>query len=282
MASTSRRHALDRFLPVGGGVADVFLVRPDDGRETLLEHVDDRRGVFDRQRGLRDDKPDCSRRAARRRSTSASVCDQSDRARRQLPHGADHLGVAGMADQHDLAAAAVMDLRLAVHLGHQRTGGVEGEQVAPHRFGRASRAARRGRKKSPAPRHRGSRRVPRRKSRPWRADYRPHSGYGRSRAAHRPAGRTARAPAPPIRWPAPPRRKSRAASTAALSARFLRHRLFQCGAFQRGTGHDFLDHREFRNSSPRHGARPPRPVKPGRLHRFGSTPIFRPLSDHPR
>ena len=25
-----RRHALDRFLPVGGGVADVFLVRPDD------------------------------------------------------------------------------------------------------------------------------------------------------------------------------------------------------------------------------------------------------------
>ncbi len=35
-----------------------------------------------------------------------------------------------MADQNDLAAAAVMDLRLAMHLCHQRTGRVEREQIS--------------------------------------------------------------------------------------------------------------------------------------------------------
>ena len=38
-----RRDALDRFLPVGGGVADVFLVRADDRREALLQPLDDLR-----------------------------------------------------------------------------------------------------------------------------------------------------------------------------------------------------------------------------------------------
>src|SRR6516162_7153743 len=36
----------------------------------------------------------------------------------------------GVADQHDLATALMVDLGLAVHLRHQWTGGVEGEQVA--------------------------------------------------------------------------------------------------------------------------------------------------------
>jgi hypothetical protein len=50
--------------------------------------------------------------------------------------------MARVADQHDLAAAAVVDLGLAMHLGHQRAGGVEREQVAAgggfgHRLGDA-------------------------------------------------------------------------------------------------------------------------------------------------
>ena len=50
-----------------------------------------------------------------------------------------------MADQHDLAPAAVMDLGLAMHLGDQRTGGVEREQIAPRRLrGNAARHAVRG------------------------------------------------------------------------------------------------------------------------------------------
>ena len=54
MASTMRRHALHRLLPVGGGVADVFLVRPDDRRKArACSSVDDLGGVVDRQRGLR-------------------------------------------------------------------------------------------------------------------------------------------------------------------------------------------------------------------------------------
>ena len=35
-----------------------------------------------------------------------------------------------MSDQHDLAAALVMNLGLAMHLGYQGAGGVEREQIA--------------------------------------------------------------------------------------------------------------------------------------------------------
>ncbi len=35
-----------------------------------------------------------------------------------------------MADEHDVPAALVMHLRLAVDLGDQRTGGVDGEEAA--------------------------------------------------------------------------------------------------------------------------------------------------------
>ena len=58
-------------------------------------------------------------------SASATVSISVDRACGQLAHGADHLGVAGVADQHDLAAGAMMALGLHMHLGDQRAGGVE-------------------------------------------------------------------------------------------------------------------------------------------------------------
>jgi hypothetical protein len=51
-------------------------------------------------------------------------------ARRQLPHRALHLRMAGMADQHDLAAAAVVEDGLLVHLGDERADRVEEEQIA--------------------------------------------------------------------------------------------------------------------------------------------------------
>ena len=52
------------------------------------------------------------------------------RAVRQLAGGADHLGMVGMADQQDLAALAELALGLDMHLGHQRAGGIEKEQIA--------------------------------------------------------------------------------------------------------------------------------------------------------
>ena len=42
-----------------------------------------------------------------------------------LSHGADHLGVAGMADEHGFGTLAAGTMDLHVHLGHQRTGGIE-------------------------------------------------------------------------------------------------------------------------------------------------------------
>ncbi len=68
--------------------------------------------------------------------------DEGDRTLGQLAHGAFHFRVAGVADQHDLAAAAKMDFRLAVHLGDEWAGGVEVKEVPPgrgrrHRLGDA-------------------------------------------------------------------------------------------------------------------------------------------------
>ncbi len=104
-----------------------------DFRKALGQHRDDRRRVVHRKRRL----GDVGERPARLRLERARIrlgLDQADRAGRQLPHGAGHLGVPGVADEHDLAAALEVDLRLAVDLGHQRAGGVEVEEVALPRF----------------------------------------------------------------------------------------------------------------------------------------------------
>ena len=194
------------------------LCGPTIAGKRALEQVDDFGGVVHRQRGLRHISEIVG--VARREGFGVGQSlDQRDGAGRQLAHGADHFRMAGVADQHDLAAALVMDLRLAMHLGDQRTGGVEREQIALAPPPRERCAARHARRKSPARRYREPRRVPRRKSRPWRAGSRPRSGCARSRGAHRPAARKSRARARPIRWRAPRRRKNRAASTAAPSVR---------------------------------------------------------------
>jgi hypothetical protein len=62
--------------------------------------------------------------------------DQQHLARRQLAHRALRLGVAGVADHHQLQAVLVVALGLHVHLGHQRAGGIHRQHAAPRRLGR--------------------------------------------------------------------------------------------------------------------------------------------------
>ena len=128
-----RRHALDRILAVGRRVADVFLVRAGDVREALLQQIDHGRGVVHRQRRLRH-IGELVGIARREFFHIVQRLDQRDAAGRQLPHGADDFRMAGVADQHDLAAAPVVNLGLAMHLGHQRAGRVDREQIAPRRL----------------------------------------------------------------------------------------------------------------------------------------------------
>ena len=130
-----RSHLLYRELAIGGGVADVFLVWPDNVRKPLLQMRCDLGRVIDRQRGLRDE----SQIVGVLRHERVGIfhrLDQNHRTRRQLTHGADHLGMALMADQQNFAAALEMDFRLAVHFRHQRTGRVEREKIAPFGLGR--------------------------------------------------------------------------------------------------------------------------------------------------
>ncbi|MNG92374.1 hypothetical protein D3C79_513070 [compost metagenome] len=59
-----------------------------------------------------------------------------------LPHGAYHLGVTGVTDEHGLGTLAAGAMNLHVHLGHQRTGGIEhlegtGLGHLAHRLGNA-------------------------------------------------------------------------------------------------------------------------------------------------
>ena len=163
-----RRDQLHRLLAVGGGVADVFLVRTDDLRKARLQPRDDLRGVVDRERGLRHIGK--LRRIARGESVSVgNRLDQGGGARGKLPQGADHLRMSGMADQQNLTSAAPMNFRLAMHLGDQRTGGVEREEVRVAGPPPAPTAARHARRRSPARQCRGFHPVPRRRRRPWRA-----------------------------------------------------------------------------------------------------------------
>ena len=62
--------------------------------------------------------------------------DEIDGAFRQLAHRADHFRVAMMADQHHMAAEALVAHRLLVHLGDQRARRVEIEEIARLGIGR--------------------------------------------------------------------------------------------------------------------------------------------------
>ena len=101
----------------------------------MLQRLDDAGRVLDRQRGLGDETEGCRIGRLEARDVGL-VLDQRDVAFGQLPHRADDLRMAGMADQEHVAAEALVAHRLLVHLGDQRAGRVEIEEVARLGIGR--------------------------------------------------------------------------------------------------------------------------------------------------
>jgi len=137
------RDRLDRRLAVRGRVADVLAAWRLHLWETALQRRDDRGGVVDGQRGLREE--------GEVRGVGGGEAlgildrlDQRHRAFRDLAERADHLGMPGMADEHDVPPLRDQPLGLAVHLGYQRTGRIEifettRLRVERYRFGNAVR-----------------------------------------------------------------------------------------------------------------------------------------------
>ena len=119
---------------------------------------------------------------------SSDRLDQGDRALGQLAHGADDLGMAGMADEHDVAAALWWICASRCTL-------VTSGQVASRRRGCGPAAAAGTDFGDPVggEDHRrvglGISRAPRRRPRPSPSGPRPRIGCGRSRGGHRPARR---------------------------------------------------------------------------------------------
>ena len=87
------------------------------------------RGVVDRQRGLGHKSEIVGILRGESRRVLGGL-DQRHRSLRQLAERADHFRVMGMADQQDFAAALEVDRRLPVHLGHQRAGCIQREEIA--------------------------------------------------------------------------------------------------------------------------------------------------------
>ncbi len=131
--STVVHEGLDGVLAVLRRVADVVLLRSDDGRETAPQRLDDARGVVDRQRRLRHV-------GELLRVDDVEALDVRDRldemhAAVALAHRALDLGVAGVADHHDLAPLLAHLRDLDVDLRHQRTGRVEHGEPPRHGVG---------------------------------------------------------------------------------------------------------------------------------------------------
>ena len=153
------------------------------------------------------------------RCTSAMFSTRMTAPFGQLAERADHLGMAGMADQDDRVAAPEMQLGLAMDLGDQRAGRVDGERsCASARFGRHRLRHAMGREDHRARRSSGSRRVPRRRWRPSSSGSRPRICCARSRAGRRRADHRSSAPARPRRWRGSRRRRSRAERRAGSAA----------------------------------------------------------------
>jgi len=122
------RDRLHGLLAIGGGVADVLAPRPMDLREAPLQHGDHGGGLVDGQGRLRDVGDAAALRQLQHLGIGRRL-DERHRAGRQLPHGADHLGMAGVADEHDVATGGVVAFGLAVHLADQRAGRIERDQL---------------------------------------------------------------------------------------------------------------------------------------------------------
>src|SRR3546814_5252913 len=125
-----------RVLAVLGGVADVVVLRALDRGEPVAQRLDHATGVVDRERGL-GGVGEVAGLVDFQRGHVLDVLDQVDPAAAAfavpLPHRALDLGMAGVADQHHVAAGAAVARDLEVHLGHQRAGRVEPLQPPPPR-----------------------------------------------------------------------------------------------------------------------------------------------------
>ena len=180
--------SLDRLLAVGGGVADVLLVRPAiAGKRSFSAATISAVSSTDSVVWVTKPRP-AGIGAARSSSTSATGLDQRHRAVGQLAHRADHFGMAGMADQQrSCRPALVVALGLAcapwTPAGRSRRGRTGcAPSASPARIW-----ARHARRTPPGASVSGISRAPRRTPRPWPSAPRRHSGCGRSRGAHRPA-----------------------------------------------------------------------------------------------
>ena len=67
---------------------------------------------------------------------SAARLDEAHGALGKLSHGPDHLGMAGVADQQDLAAGCMMPLGLDMHFRDERAGRIEEKHPPQARRGR--------------------------------------------------------------------------------------------------------------------------------------------------
>ncbi len=119
---------LDGVLPVLRGVADVVLLRPDDGRVPAAQGGDDLDRLVHRQRRLRDERDALGVRDLEAVDLGDGA-DQLDRLGR-LAHRADHLLVPLVADQDDRVPVRGVALGLGVHLGDQRAGRVDHLELA--------------------------------------------------------------------------------------------------------------------------------------------------------
>src|SRR3954451_16037436 len=128
-----RGHLLDRRLAIRRGVADVVRAGPGDARELLTQAVDDGARLVDGQRRLGDVR-DALGIADLERVDVRLGLDEDDVLGR-LAHRALDLLVARVADEDDRVALGGELLGLHVHLGHERAGGVEREEVARRGLG---------------------------------------------------------------------------------------------------------------------------------------------------
>src|SRR5262249_40340625 len=139
----NRRHALDRLLAVRRRITNVLAMWSNNVWEPPREGRDHRTGVVDRQRRL----GNIGKFALAGRLEALDVLsglNQRDGTLRQLPQRANDFRMAGMADEDDVAALAMMELSLAMHLRDERAGRVNGEDFArlgilEHRFWHAMR-----------------------------------------------------------------------------------------------------------------------------------------------
>ena len=147
-------------------------------------------------------------------SASAAVSTRRHPPFRHLAERADHLGMAGMADEQDVAALLDQPLGLAMDLGDERAGGVEIVEAALLRLGRHRLGhAMGGEDHRHAVRHLVQLRHEDRALAP--SGCRRRTCCGRSRGGHRRARHSARAPARRCGSRGRRRRRSRAARRSA-------------------------------------------------------------------